>query len=68
MNLPPLLAHGALGSWDEIVFLSIAAVFLVVMGLSWIRSRAASPDEVDAVEERAEDTPQTESGGHIRLE
>jgi hypothetical protein len=68
MNLPTLLAHGALGNWDEIVFLSIAAVFLIVMGISWIRSRAASPDEVDAVEEITEDTPQAESGGHIRLE
>lgn len=68
MNLPTLLAHGALGSWDEIVFLSIAAIFLIVMGLSWIRSRAASPDEVDAVDETAEDTPQPEASSHIRLE
>lgn len=68
MNLPTLLAHGALGNWDEIVFLSIAVVFLTVMGISWIRSRAASPDEVDVVEEITEDIPQAESGGHIRLE
>lgn len=68
MNLPTLLAHGALGNWDEIVFLSIAAVFLIVMGISWIRSRAASPDEVDTADEMTEDTPQAESSGHIRLE
>lgn len=48
------LAHGALGYWDELIFLSIAIAFLVMMGVSWLRERgepapappeeAASPD------------------------
>jgi hypothetical protein len=43
-----LLAHGALGPWDEVIFLSIAAVFLVFMGISWVRSRAMEPEFEDA--------------------
>lgn len=39
MDVPVILAHGALGNWDEIIFIGVAAVFLVMMGISWIRSR-----------------------------
>lgn len=39
MNWPVLLAHGALGYWDELIFVSIAAIFIVMMGVSWVRSR-----------------------------
>jgi hypothetical protein len=46
--MPFLLAHGALGSWDEVIFLSIGAIFLVMMGISWLRSRSEDPDELDA--------------------
>lgn len=35
----PILAHGALGNWDELIFISVAAIFMVMMGISWIRSR-----------------------------
>jgi hypothetical protein len=48
-NLPFIvLAHGALGPWDEMIFLGIAAVFLVFMGISWVRSRAMEPDFEEA--------------------
>jgi uncharacterized iron-regulated membrane protein len=40
-----ILAHGALGIWDEVIFISIAAIFLAMMGISWVRSRVAEPDE-----------------------
>lgn len=42
-----ILAHGALGVWDEVIFLSVAAVFLIMMGISWIRSRSAPVEDVD---------------------
>lgn len=42
-----ILAHGSLGEWDEIVFLSIAAIFLIMMGISWVRSRVSTPDELN---------------------
>lgn len=36
---PVVLAHGALGAFDEIIFLGVGVVFLVLMGISWLRSR-----------------------------
>lgn len=50
MNLPVILAHGALGWWDEIIFFSISVIFLVMMGRSWLKSRSMEPDFDDATE------------------
>ena len=33
------LLHGVLGPYDELIFLSIALIFLIVMGISWLMSR-----------------------------
>jgi hypothetical protein len=41
--MPVLLAHGALGPYDEIIFLGVAVIFVVMMGISWFRSRTAPP-------------------------
>lgn len=41
---PVVLAHGALGAWDEIIFIGVIVIFLVLMGVSWFRSRALQPD------------------------
>ena len=54
-----LLAHGALGPFDEIIFVSIAIIFAVMMGISWARSQDLPEDE----EERAEN-----SDAHFELE
>ncbi len=45
MNWPMVLAHGALGSWDELIFLSIAAIFFIIMAVAWARSRAMQGGE-----------------------
>lgn len=42
-----ILAHGALGPFDEIIFVGIAVVFLCMMGLSWLRSQQMEADEID---------------------
>ncbi len=42
--LPLVLAHGALGWWDEIIFLGVIIVFLAIMGYSWVKSRSAALD------------------------
>lgn len=42
--LPLVLAHGALGWWDEIIFLGVIIVFLAIMGYSWVKSRSATLD------------------------
>ena len=41
------LAHGALGVWDEVIFLGITVVFALIMAYSWLRSRRlADEDEI----------------------
>ena len=46
--MPVILAHGALGPFDEIIFLSIAVVFLAMMGISWVRSQQLTDEEMEA--------------------
>ena len=52
--MPVVLAHGALGPFDEIIFLSIAVVFLVMMGVSWVRSQQLPEEETEATDESRE--------------
>ena len=52
-----ILAHGALGEWDELVFLSIAAIFLIMMGISWVRSRVSTPEELEDTPEVSAEAP-----------
>lgn len=33
-------AHGALGYWDEVIFVSVAVGFLLMMGRAWLRGRS----------------------------
>lgn len=47
MTPPIFLAHGALGYWDELIFLGVAVAFVVMMGVSWVRSRAIEPEFED---------------------
>ena len=49
--MPVILAHGALGPFDEIIFLGIAVVFLGMMGVSWLRSQQLPDEEIDAADE-----------------
>lgn len=39
MNLPIILAHGALGAFDEIIFIAAAVLFATLMGVAWWRAR-----------------------------
>ena len=57
--MPVILAHGALGPFDEIIFLSIAVVFLAMMGISWVRSQQLPDEEMEADSESQEDRPGT---------
>jgi hypothetical protein len=36
-----LIAHGALGPYDELVYLGVVVVFVVMMGISWFQTRMA---------------------------
>jgi len=57
-----ILAHGSLGEWDELIFLSIAAIFLIMMGIAWVRSRVTTPEvlEEQTADTTTSTTPQNE--------
>lgn len=49
MSLPPILAHGALGGYDEIIFVTVGVIFVVMMAISWLKSRNNLPEDEDTV-------------------
>lgn len=56
------LAHGALGNYDELVYLAIAVIFVSMMGISWFRSRMTEYDDDqrrDVTPAPVEDTEQS---------
>lgn len=59
MLFPTYLAHGALGIFDELIFLGIAVVFLIFMGITWVRSRAEQPAFEDEVNPFVSDVSET---------
>lgn len=61
--MPVIMAHGALGPFDEIIFLGIAIVFLLMMGVSWLRSQQM-PDEI----EEEQDDSAEQNRNHFELE
>ena len=65
MQLPAILAHGALGWWDETIYISIAVIFVIFMIVSWLRSRNA--DLEDEAGEQDELTP-TNQEEHFKLD
>ena len=44
--MPVIFAHSG-GYWDELIFLGVAIIFTIVMGIGWWRSRDFEPDEED---------------------
>jgi hypothetical protein len=68
MPYSPILAHGALGALDEVIFFAIAAIFLIMMGISWFSSRRrphAPPSNTPADTEPTTVQPQAD---HVPLE
>jgi len=63
MDVLPL-AHGALGPWDELIFLSVSAIFLVMMAVSWLTSRNLDPEDDNPTAESAPDAPDAD---HFQL-
>ena len=66
-----ILAHGALGPYDELIMGSAAVIFLVMMGISWVRSRNTRPEfeEEDLKEENPSVDPEkTDEPDRFRLD
>lgn len=55
--MPIVLAHGALGWYDELIFLGIAVLFLAMMGITWFRSRNMDFEEMDLMPEQPDKAP-----------
>ena len=70
MQLPVILAHGALGPYDELIMLGAVVVFLIMMGISWVKSRNTRPQFEQAREDDAqrEVVEQREDAEHFRLD
>jgi hypothetical protein len=70
MNLPVILAHGSLGSYDELILLGAAAIFLVIMGISWVRSRNTRPEfeQTHAEAGSPEYAEKTDAPDHFHLD
>lgn len=67
--MPTLLAHGALGAFDEILLLAVGAGFVAMMVYSWIKSRNMEFDDPDSPTDAPPDSPSTDSDApdHINL-
>lgn len=68
---PPILAHGALGVYDELIFATIAFFFVAMMAFSWWKSRSAHDGDVIAAADSPPDAPiatSTDAPEHFRLD
>ncbi len=70
MYFPIVLAHGALGPFDELIMAGAAVIFLVIMAISWVRSRNNRPDFEQAREEEnpRETTELADKADRFRLD
>lgn len=68
--MPTLLAHGALGAFDEILLLAVGIGFVAMMVFSWIKSRNMEFDEPESTTDPSPDSPSTNSdtSDHIKLQ
>lgn len=67
MPIPIFMAHGSLGNFDELIFLGVAVIFLVMMGISWLKSQ----QQVDQEPQEApaqETSPQTDAPDRFKLD
>ena len=62
-----ILAHGALGWYDELVFLGIIVIFFGMMFISWFRSRGMDYEETDLMPETAQ-TEQSDADSAERFQ
>jgi hypothetical protein len=68
--MPVILAHGALGPYDELIFGGVAVIFIVMMGISWVKSRNTAPQPDSEAEHAAEPKapPPADSPDRFRLD
>lgn len=58
---PVILAHGALGIWDELIFLGVITIFVGIMIFSWFNSRGDDFEATDLMPQaKQSDAEQTQ--------
>jgi hypothetical protein len=66
-----VLAHGALGVFDELIFVLVGVVFVGLIVTAWIRSRRSEPEAADPAHSdeplAGPDVPAGESPDHFPL-
>ena len=67
MVITPMLLHGALGPFDELIFSGVGIVFIVMMAISWIRSRNAPPEIDEEVENTFAPQDTADNPDHVTL-
>lgn len=67
-NAPPLLAHGALGNWDELIFLGVAIAVGILMAASWLRARASQSTGVNPRQEDGDASGDRAPRGSVELD
>jgi hypothetical protein len=64
-----LIAHGALGWADELVFAGIIFLFLAMMGIQWVKARNTEfEDTPSPVDVDTSDVETTDTGDRFRLD
>ncbi|MFZ4826151.1 MAG: hypothetical protein ACOYLB_02235 [Phototrophicaceae bacterium] len=68
MDISPILAHGALGSYDELIYLGIAVIFLVMVATSWVQARTDQDEEERLQAQQLVDESKANQDEHVDLE
>lgn len=64
-----ILAHGALGWYDELIFLGIVVIFIGMMFVSWFRSRGMDYENSDLMPQTInEDSIDSETSERFQLD
>ena len=71
-HIPIVLAHGALGPYDEVIIPVIGGAFIGLIVITWLssRNRQDEAEEMPPPDRMAPDAPakQTDDPSHYRLE
>jgi len=62
-----VLAHGLLGGFDEVIFVSIAVIFVGMMGFSWFRSQQL-PDDIETMSQDDAINNTSDTTDHFELQ
>ncbi|MCY4008898.1 MAG: hypothetical protein OXF22_04000 [Anaerolineaceae bacterium] len=68
MTLRTFLAHGALGNWDELIFLTVAIAFAILMAASWLRARARQSSDTSLIQQEGQPEADLTPRGRVELE